>query len=101
MACAKPQRARTAQVQQDFAASRITLSTTSGWDSIGTWLLATSVIFPFIRFAAALSRSGWTAWSFVPTMFQLGLSLQAGLSIFALNRVAAGGLAGAPTSCSP
>src|SRR5580658_2271263 len=89
----------TAEVQQELAASRITSSTTSGWDSIGTWLLATSVICPFMRFAAALSRSGCTAWSFVPTMFQQGLSLQAGLSIFAPNRVAAGGLAVAQTSC--
>src|SRR4029077_15212041 len=72
------------------AAVRITSITKSGWESMGTWLLATSVTLAPMRLATNRSMSGWTVRSFLATMYQLGFDLQAVPPTFALNRSAAG-----------
>src|SRR5262249_18866838 len=86
------------------AASRITPMTTSGWESIGTWLLATSVTLAPMRFETQRCRSGWTVWSPVASKYQLGLLRQAtwsAVSIGALKRSLFGGKGVAHTSfCS-
>src|SRR5215467_3591965 len=58
------------------AAFRITSSTKSGWDSIGTWLLLVSKVFAPIRFATKRSKAGWIVRSLLATMYQLGFDLQ-------------------------
>src|SRR6516162_11940409 len=72
------------------AAFRITSSTKSGWDNIGTWLLSVSKVVAPIRFETKRSNSGWIVRSFVATMYQLGFDLQAVPSTFCLNKSAAG-----------
>src|SRR5258708_23597145 len=72
------------------AAARMTSITTSGCDSMGTWLLATSVTLAPIRFAKNRSKSGGTVRSFLPTMYQLGFDFQAVPPAFALNKSAWG-----------
>ena len=47
---------------------RIASSTTSGWESIGQWLLSTSYVVAPMRSAENRCRSGWTLWSWVATM---------------------------------
>ena len=64
------------------AAFRITSSTKSGWDNIGTWLLSVSKVFAPIRFATKRSKSGWIVRSLVATMYQLGFDLHAVPSTF-------------------
>src|SRR5690349_21308967 len=64
------------------AAFRITSSTKSGWDSIGTWLLSVSKVFAPIRFATKRSKAGWIVRSLLATMYQLGFDLQAVPSTF-------------------
>ena len=56
-----------------LAALRITSSTASGWDSIGTWLKSSSTVLAPMRFAAKRCSSGLTVWSWLATMYQLGL----------------------------
>src|ERR1700752_2701313 len=73
-----------------LAASRITSSTTLGWESMGTWLEATSTVLAPMRFAAKRSRSGWTVRSWVATMDQLGFDRQAMTSCFWVKRSRAG-----------
>src|SRR6476660_1529997 len=73
-----------------LAASRITPSTRSGLDSMGTWLLAPSTVVAPIRFATKRSRSGWTVRSFLATMYQLGFDLQATPSPCCVNRSGTG-----------
>src|SRR5437660_4532334 len=73
-----------------FAAARITSITRLGFESIGTWLLATSVVVAPIRLATNRSMSGWTVRSFLATMYQLGFDLQAVPFILWLNRSASG-----------
>src|SRR5258708_4016454 len=73
-----------------FAAARITSITRLGFETIGTWLLATSVVVAPIRLATNRSMSGWTVRSFLATMYQLGFDLQAVPPTFALNRSGAG-----------
>jgi signal transduction histidine kinase len=50
------------------AASRITSYTRRGWESIGTWLDATSVTLAFIRFARKRCSSGCMVRSLDPTI---------------------------------
>ena len=64
------------------AAFRITSSTKSGLDRIGTWLLSVSKVFAPIRFATKRSKAGWMVWSLLATMYQLGFDLQAVPSTF-------------------
>jgi hypothetical protein len=52
-------------------AARMTLITKSGWESMGTWLLAISVVVAPIRLATNRSMSGWTVRSFLPTMYRV------------------------------
>jgi len=61
-------------------ALRITSMTTSGWESIGTWLLATSVIVAPMRLETQRWRSGCTVWSCVARTYQLGFDFHAMLS---------------------
>src|SRR5882672_9149096 len=68
----------------------MTSITKSGWESMGTWLLATSVTLAPIRLATNHSMSGWTVRSFLATMYQLGFDFQAVPPTFALNRSGAG-----------
>src|ERR1700733_3011830 len=76
--------------------------TTAGWDSIGTWLLSTSVTVAPMRFETQRWRSGCTVWSFVARMYQLGFAFHGVLLIFCCwNRSATGGKWVAQTSfCS-
>src|SRR3984885_9439105 len=64
---------------------------------MGTWLLSMSEVVAPIRLAAARSSSGWTDWSWLATMYQDGLVLQATPGALWENKVAAGGLAVAQT----
>jgi hypothetical protein len=50
----------------------MTLITKSGWESMGTWLLATSVLLARIRFATKCCNSGCTVRSLVATIYELG-----------------------------
>ena len=72
------------------AAFRITSSTKSGWDNVGTWLLSVSKTVAPIRFATKRSNSGWMVRSFVATMYQLGFDLHAVPSPFCVNKSATG-----------
>src|SRR6516225_11875699 len=72
------------------AAFRITSSTKSGWDNIGTWLLSVSKVVAPIRFATKRSNSGWIVRSFVATMYQLGFDLHAVPSTLCVNKSATG-----------
>ena len=65
-----------------FAAARMTSITKSGWESMGTWLLASSVVVAPMRLAKNRSRSGWTVRSFSATMNQLGFDFHAVPSTF-------------------
>src|SRR5277367_1149859 len=56
--------------------------TTSGLESIGTWLLSTSVTVAPIRFETQRWRSGCTVWSFVARMYQLGFAFHGVLLSF-------------------
>src|SRR5262245_10537000 len=51
--------------------------TTSGWESIGTWLLATSVTLAPMRLKTQRCRSEWTVWSQVASKYQLSSLRQA------------------------
>jgi hypothetical protein len=51
--------------------------TTFGRESIGTWLLATSVTVAPMRFETQRWRSGCTVWSFVANTYQVGFDFQA------------------------
>ena len=65
-----------------LTAVRITSRTTLGFDSIGTWLVATSVVVAFMRFAAKRCKSGGTVRSWVAMMYQLGFVFHAVPSTF-------------------
>jgi hypothetical protein len=66
--------------------------TTSGWESMMTWLLFVSVVVAPMRFARKRWRSGCTVRSFLATMNQLGFDFQAWPSTFCCcwNKSAAG-----------
>src|SRR5262249_17536104 len=64
------------------AALRMTSSTTSGFDNMGTCEDATSVVAAFMRFETKRCRSGGTVWSWVARTYQLGLAFHAVPSIF-------------------
>jgi hypothetical protein len=55
----------------------MTSSTTSGFESMGTWLEVTSIVAAFMRFAAKRCSSGLTVRSWLATMYQLGLVCRA------------------------
>src|SRR5450432_2540657 len=55
----------------------ITADTSLGFDSIGTWLVSSSVVVAFMRFAKKRSSSGAIAWSPLATMYQDGFDFQA------------------------
>jgi hypothetical protein len=67
-----------------FAALRIKSSTTSGFESIGTWLEVTSIAATFIRFAANNWTPGLTLRS---TVYQLGLRLPCRAFDFLIEQV--------------
>src|ERR1700733_6895592 len=68
--------------QTDAASLRMASITTSGFESMATWLLATSYVVASIRFATKRSSSGFTVWSSVPTMYAHGFDFQAAPGIF-------------------
>src|SRR5262249_2548281 len=70
------------------AALRMTSSTTSGFDNMGTCEDATSVVVAFMRFETKRCRSGGTVWSWVARTYQLGLAFHAVPSTFWLKRSA-------------
>src|SRR6058998_1353159 len=74
----------------------MTLITKSGWESMGTWLLATSCVVALIRFATKRCNSGCTVRSLVATIYELGFDLQATPSSFCVNRSAAGAKCSCP-----
>src|ERR1700761_474884 len=80
------------------AAVRITSSTTSGCDNIGTWLESTLYVVAPIRSATKRSSSGFTVRSWVARIYQLGLDRHATPSASRLNRPASGTAWVAPTS---
>src|SRR5499426_1801619 len=83
------------------AALRMTSSTTSGFDNMGTCEDATSVVVAFMRFETKRCRSGGTVWSWVARTYQLGLAFHAVPSTFWLKRSATGAACVAYTSfCS-
>src|SRR5215471_17161276 len=83
------------------AALRMTSSTTSGFDNMGTCEDATSVVVALMRFETKRCRSGGTVWSFVARTYQLGLAFHAVPSTFWLKRSATGAACVAYTSfCS-
>ena len=57
----------------------------SGWLTIDTWLAETSVVFAWIVFAIARSRSGLIIRSFLLTTNQLGLTCHAAWVTFSPN----------------
>ena len=69
----------------EIAAARITSITSSGRESIGTWLLSTSLMVAPMRFATNCWSSGGTVRSLVATMYQLGLVFQATPAAFFVN----------------
>src|SRR5262249_5251184 len=83
------------------AALRMTSSTTSGFDNMGTCEDATSVVVAFMRFDTKRCRSGGTVRSWVARTYQLGLAFHAVPSTFWLKRSATGAACVAYTSfCS-
>src|SRR5262245_59160359 len=74
----------------ESAAARITSITSSGRESIGTWLLSTSLMVAPMRFATNCWSSDGTVRSLVATMYQLGLVFQATPAAFFVNRSADG-----------
>jgi hypothetical protein len=54
------------------AAVRTSWATSSGWDTIATWLTANSTVAAPIRPANSRSASGGIAWSWVATRYQVG-----------------------------
>src|SRR5260370_40244541 len=72
-----------------------------GWGVTGVQPLAIPFVVAPIRLAEARCRSGWTAWSFLPTMYQLGLVRHATPGALLLNSSTDGGQAVAQTTfCS-
>src|SRR5215475_4196274 len=80
------------------AALRMTSSTTSGFDNMGTCEDATSVVVAFMRFDTKRCRSGGTVWSWVARTYQLALAFHAVPSTFWLKRSATGAACVAYTS---
>src|SRR5258705_46429 len=65
------------------AASMMTAATSFGFESIGTWLVSSSFVVAFMRFAKKLSSSGAIARSFAATMYHDGFVFHATLDTFA------------------
>ncbi len=65
------------------AAAVISCVTSSGWDTIATWLEATSMVVAPIRLANIRSASGGIAWSRAATMDhdELGLAPPGGPTV--------------------
>src|SRR5882672_7529940 len=70
-----------------FAASMITFATTSGCESIATWLDAMVVVFALMSLANFRSRSGLIMRSLLATMYQLGRVFHATLVTLAPKTV--------------
>ncbi|HEY1625200.1 MAG TPA: hypothetical protein VGG16_15515, partial [Streptosporangiaceae bacterium] len=66
---------------KDSAALLISAATSSGWDTIATWLEATSMVVAPMRLANIRSASGGIAWSSVATRYHDGSDFQAGTPI--------------------
>src|SRR5258708_35782748 len=73
------------------AADSISLVTSSGWETIATWLDATSTAVAPIRLANKRSTSGGIASSFLATMYHDGSDFHAGVPIFSPSALADNG----------
>src|SRR4029077_2936167 len=93
---------RCQDIHTALAALRMTSSTTSGFDNMGTCEEATSVVVAFMRVETKRCGSGGTAWSWVVREYQLGLAFHDAVpSTFWLKRSATGAACVAYTSfCS-
>src|SRR5438132_12180501 len=60
------------------AAVSMSVATSSGWETIATWLDGTSTVVAPIRLANSRSASGGIAWSSAATRYQDGTDFQAG-----------------------
>src|ERR1700722_17224844 len=63
------------------AAISMSRATSSGWETIATWLDGISTVVAPIRAANCRSAAGGRAWSSVATRYQDGSVFQAGTSI--------------------
>ena len=63
------------------AAVSMSSTTSSGWETIATWLVATSTVVAPMRWANSRSASGGIAWSPSATRYHDGSDFQAGAPI--------------------
>src|SRR5438270_13949430 len=70
------------------AAVSMSCTTSSGWETIATWLAGTSTVVAPMRLANRRSASGGIAWSSAATMYQDGSAFQAGTPITSWKAVA-------------
>src|SRR2546428_5989335 len=73
------------------AAVSMSFTTSSGWETIATWLVGTSTVVAPMRLANSRSASGGIAWSPSATMYQDGSDFQAGTPISSWRAVADNG----------
>src|SRR2546428_6162529 len=66
-------------------------TTSSGWETIATWLAGTSTVVAPMRLANRRWASGGSAWSSVATRNQDGSAFQAGIPITSPRAAAAKG----------
>ena len=77
----------------------MTAATALGCESIATWLVFSSVVVAFMRFAKKRSSSGAITWSRAETMYHAGFDFHAAVETCAPNADAAIGpcVVGSPT----
>src|SRR6266487_5423599 len=63
------------------AADSMSRATSSGWDTMATWLEGTSIVVAPMRLANSRSASGGIASSSLATRYQVGWDFQAGTPI--------------------
>src|SRR6187401_581203 len=76
--CVSDQTSAVSGTATDSAAVLTSIVTSSGCDTIATWLVGTSTVVAPMRLANCRSASGGIAWSPSATMYQEGSDLQAG-----------------------
>src|SRR2546427_11464763 len=78
-------RQRAAAAPTAAAAFSISSATSSGWETIATWLDGISTVVAPIRDANMRSASGGIASSFCATRYQVGSDFHAGAAITSVN----------------
>src|SRR5260370_25715152 len=71
------------------AAALMSCTTSSGWETIATWLDGTSMVVAPMRLANRRWGSGGSAWSSAATRYQDGSAFQAGIPIMSWEADAA------------